>query len=82
MGVLEALEMGPLDNKRLFFCIHWFCCRVLEHRINEDFCGPRNHQIGTIFWYSFSTMVFAHGERLVSNLARLVVIIWCFVVLQ
>ncbi|KAF4367019.1 hypothetical protein G4B88_016731 [Cannabis sativa] len=54
---------------------------VLEHRINEDFRGPPYHQIGTSFWYSFSTMVFAHKEKVVSNLGRFVVIIWCFVVL-
>ncbi|XP_010534724.1 PREDICTED: glutamate receptor 2.8-like, partial [Tarenaya hassleriana] len=54
---------------------------VLEHRVNEDFRGPPHHQIGTSFWFSFSTLVFAHRERVVSNLARFVVIVWCFVVL-
>ncbi|PRQ27945.1 putative ionotropic glutamate receptor [Rosa chinensis] len=37
--------------------------------------------MGTSLWYSFSTMVFAHREPVVSNLARFVVITWCFVVL-
>ncbi|XP_062098843.1 glutamate receptor 2.9-like [Humulus lupulus] len=64
-----------------FFIFVGFVVWVLEHRINEDFRGPPYHQIGTSFWYSFSTMVFAHKERVVSNLARFVVIIWCFVVL-
>ncbi|KAI9377956.1 hypothetical protein POPTR_018G012700v4 [Populus trichocarpa] len=54
---------------------------VLEHGMNEDFQGPLSHQIGTSFWFSFSTMVFAHRERVVSNLARIVVTVWCFVVL-
>ncbi|CAA7017589.1 unnamed protein product [Microthlaspi erraticum] len=49
--------------------------------INDDFRGPPHHQIGTSFWFSFSTMVFAHREKVVSNLARFVVVVWCFVVL-
>ncbi|XP_056174684.1 glutamate receptor 2.1-like isoform X2 [Syzygium oleosum] len=32
---------------------------ILEHRINEDFRGPATHQVGTSFWFSFSTVVFA-----------------------
>ncbi|KAF8034730.1 hypothetical protein BT93_C0902 [Corymbia citriodora subsp. variegata] len=54
---------------------------ILEHRINEDFRGPATHQVGTSLWFSFSTMVFAHGERAFSNLTRFVVIMWVFVVL-
>ncbi|KAF3446140.1 hypothetical protein FNV43_RR11319 [Rhamnella rubrinervis] len=64
-----------------FFIFIGFVVWVLEHRINEDFRGPPLHQIGTSFWFSFSTMVFAHRERVVSNQARFVVIVWCFVVL-
>lgn len=37
---------------------------VLEHRINTEFRGPPQHQIGTIFWFSFSTLVFAHSNAL------------------
>ncbi|XP_010558879.1 PREDICTED: glutamate receptor 2.7-like [Tarenaya hassleriana] len=64
-----------------FFIFIGFAVWVLEHRVNEDFRGPPHHQIGTSFWFSFSTLVFAHRERVVSNLARFVVIVWCFVVL-
>ncbi|XP_062098772.1 glutamate receptor 2.8-like [Humulus lupulus] len=59
-----------------FFLFIGFVVWVLEHRVNEDFRGPPSHQIGTSFSFSFSTM-----ERVVSNLARFVVIIWVFVVL-
>ncbi|XP_028807072.1 glutamate receptor 2.7-like [Neltuma alba] len=58
-----------------------FVVWVLEHRINGHFRGPPLHQIGTCLWFSFSTMVFAHREKVVSNLSRFVVIIWVFVVL-
>ncbi|KAF8013322.1 hypothetical protein BT93_I1231 [Corymbia citriodora subsp. variegata] len=54
---------------------------TLEHRINDDFRGPTTHQVGTSFWFSFSTMVFAQREKVLSNLARFVVIVWVFVVL-
>ncbi|KAH6836301.1 glutamate receptor 2.7 [Perilla frutescens var. hirtella] len=58
-----------------------FLIWILEHRINEDFRGPFWYQVGMIFWFAFSTMVFAHKERVVSNLSRLVLIIWFLVVL-
>ncbi|XP_011012861.1 PREDICTED: glutamate receptor 2.8-like [Populus euphratica] len=64
-----------------FFIFIGFVIWVLEHRINEDFRGPALHQAGTSCWFSFSTMVFAQREIVVSNLSRAVVIIWCFVVL-
>ncbi|XP_061951242.1 glutamate receptor 2.8-like [Populus nigra] len=64
-----------------FFIFIGFVIWVLEHRINEDFRGPASHQAGTSFWFSFSTIVFAQREIVVSNLSRAVIIIWCFVVL-
>ncbi|CAL5361045.1 unnamed protein product [Camellia sinensis] len=64
-----------------FFVFTGFVVWVLEHRINKEFRGPPRKQVGMIFWFSFSTLVFAHKERLISNLARFVVIVWVFVVL-
>ncbi|XP_052161452.1 glutamate receptor 3.4-like [Oryza glaberrima] len=54
---------------------------VLEHRSNTDFRGSPRKQLVTVFWFSFSTMFFAHRENTVSTLGRLVLIIWLFVVL-
>ncbi|KAI9393681.1 hypothetical protein POPTR_006G268400v4 [Populus trichocarpa] len=65
----------------LFFVFIGFVVWVLEHRINDDFRGSASDQAGTSFWFSFSTMVFAQREKVVSNLSRAVIIIWCFVVL-
>ncbi|XWS75982.1 hypothetical protein CRYUN_Cryun01aG0138100 [Craigia yunnanensis] len=43
--------------------------------------GPQSHcQVGRIFWFSFSILVFAHWEKLSSNLSRSVVLLWVFVV--
>lgn len=58
-----------------------FVVWALEHRINKDFRGPPSHQIGTSLWFSFSILVFAHREKVVSNLSRFVVMVWVFVVL-
>ncbi|KAK1276934.1 Glutamate receptor 2.9 [Acorus gramineus] len=58
-----------------------FVVWVIEHRINNEFRGLPQHQLGVVFYFAFSTLVNAHRQRLVSNLSRLVVIIWLFVVL-
>ncbi|XXG51707.1 hypothetical protein AAC387_Pa03g0219 [Persea americana] len=64
----------------LAFMFTGFAVWLLEHRVNEEFRGPLHDQIGVILWFSFSTLVFAHRERLVNNGSRFVVIIWVFVV--
>ena len=39
---------------------------VLEHRVNTEFRGPPEQQLGLIFWFSFSTLAFAHSKFLQS----------------
>ncbi|KAL5699840.1 hypothetical protein ACHQM5_030682 [Ranunculus cassubicifolius] len=78
---LEPLTMGLWVTSGAFFIFTGFVVWVLEHRINKDFRGRPAQQVGMIFWFSFSTLVFAHKEKVVSNLARFVLIIWIFVVL-
>ncbi|KAL4319274.1 hypothetical protein GQ457_18G003300 [Hibiscus cannabinus] len=78
---LQPLTPDLWVTSGCFFVFIGFVVWVLEHRINDDFRGPPTYQVGTSFWFSFSTMVFAHREKVVSNAARFVVIIWCFVVL-
>ncbi|KAH0749364.1 hypothetical protein KY290_028596 [Solanum tuberosum] len=43
-----------------FFVFIGFVVWVLEHRVNKEFRGPKREQVGMIFWFSFSTLVFAH----------------------
>ncbi|KAL8458832.1 hypothetical protein ACS0TY_036367 [Phlomoides rotata] len=64
-----------------FFVFIGFSVWVLEHRINEEFRGPPLQQVGVMLWFSFSTLVFAQREKVHSNLARFVMIVWLFVVL-
>ncbi|EYU21240.1 hypothetical protein ABFS82_09G131200 [Erythranthe guttata] len=54
---------------------------ILEHRFNRDFRGPPSEHAGLIFYIPFMTLAFANRERIVSNLARLVLVVWVFVVL-
>ncbi|ESQ46470.1 hypothetical protein EUTSA_v10000589mg [Eutrema salsugineum] len=49
--------------------------------VNPDFRGPANYQASTIFWFAFSTMVFAPREKVYSFGARILVITWYFIVL-
>ncbi|KAG8380245.1 hypothetical protein BUALT_Bualt07G0173200 [Buddleja alternifolia] len=54
---------------------------ILEHRFNRAFRGPPSEHVGLILYIPFMSLVFANRERIVSNLARLVVVVWVFVVL-
>ncbi|XP_048538309.1 glutamate receptor 3.1-like isoform X1 [Triticum urartu] len=74
-----SLEMWCVTG--LFFLILGVVIWILEHRINDDFRGSVCQQIITIFWFSFSTLFFAHRENTMSTLGRGVLIIWLFVVL-
>nr|CAB3453445.1 unnamed protein product [Digitaria exilis] len=64
-----------------FFVFTGFIVWFIEHRTNPEFRGPPASQIGSIFYFSFSTLVFAHRERIVNNLSRIAVVFWLFVVL-
>ncbi|TVU40189.1 hypothetical protein EJB05_13640 [Eragrostis curvula] len=74
-----TLEMWAVTGAFFLFvgAVVW----ILEHRFNPEFRGSPRKQIVTIFWFSFSTMFFAHRENTVSTLGRFVLIIWLFVVL-
>ncbi|WJX76420.1 hypothetical protein P8452_59840 [Trifolium repens] len=78
---LKPLSWGLWVTSACSFVFIGFVVWVLEHRINNNFRGPPSHQIGTSLWFSFSTMVYAHREKVVSNLGRFVVVVWLFVVL-
>nr|GEW96677.1 glutamate receptor 2.8-like [Tanacetum cinerariifolium] len=78
--------MRPLETELwitigAFFIYTGLVVWVVEHRVNKEFRGSPCQQVGMIFWFSFSTLVFAHREKLKSNLSRFVVIVWVFVVL-
>ncbi|KAH6821820.1 hypothetical protein C2S53_008425 [Perilla frutescens var. hirtella] len=78
---MKPLTVGLWLTIGAFFLFTGFVVWALEHRVNEEFRGPPLQQFGMIFWFSFSTLVYAHKEKVKSNLSRFVVIVWLFVVL-
>ncbi|KAI9198225.1 hypothetical protein LWI28_012065 [Acer negundo] len=56
--------------------IVWF----LEHQSNPEFKGPWKDQISTVLWFTFSSLFYAHREKVHSNFSRTVVVLWLFVV--
>nr|GMC73067.1 glutamate receptor 2.8-like [Ipomoea batatas] len=78
--------LKPLTKKLwltsiVFFIVTGMAVWILEHRVSSAFRGPPSQHVGMILYFPFSTLVFAHRERIMSNLARLVVVVWMFVVL-
>ncbi|RVW32094.1 Glutamate receptor 2.7 [Vitis vinifera] len=59
---LKPLTWDLWVTSACFFVFIGFVIWTLEHRTNEDFRGPRSHQVGTMFWFSFSTLVFAQSN--------------------
>ncbi|KAJ4754315.1 glutamate receptor 2.2 [Rhynchospora pubera] len=78
---LQPLTAGLWLTSLAFFFFTGLSVWVIEHRINTEFRGTMWKQIGLIFYFSFSTLVFAHKEKLESNLSRFLVIVWVFFVL-
>ncbi|TXG55688.1 hypothetical protein EZV62_020944 [Acer yangbiense] len=78
---LKPLQTDLWLTSAAFFVFTGFVVWIIEHPINDEFQGSLAHQIRIVFWYSFSTLVFAHSEKLLSNWSKFVVIIWVFVVL-
>ncbi|CAN6204522.1 unnamed protein product [Urochloa humidicola] len=65
----------------VFLIFTGFVVWAVEHRVNSEFRGPPSYQIGTLLYFGFSTLYFAHREDLKSNLSRFAVVVWVFVVL-
>ncbi|KAM1588913.1 hypothetical protein ACFX10_027873 [Malus domestica] len=78
---LKPLSAHLWITSACFFILTGFIVWLIERPVNQEFQGTTSQQIGTILWFSFSTLAFAHREKILSNLAKFVVIIWMFVVL-
>ncbi|KAF8105652.1 hypothetical protein N665_0157s0218 [Sinapis alba] len=64
-----------------FFVLTGFIVWLIERPENTEFQGSWSQQIGVVFWFGFSTLVYAHREKLKHNLSRFVVTVWVFAVL-
>ncbi|KAI3508035.1 hypothetical protein L1887_23034 [Cichorium endivia] len=78
---LDPLSANLWITSSCFFLFLGFVIWFIEHRTNEEFQGSTPQQIGTTLWFAFSTLVYAHREKLQSNLSKFVITVWVFVVL-
>ncbi|XP_059626903.1 glutamate receptor 2.2-like [Cornus florida] len=78
---LKPLDSNLWLTSAVFFLLTGFVVWVIEHPVNEEFQGSAAQQMEMIFWFSFSTLVFTHREKLLNNLSRFTVIVWVFIVL-
>ncbi|KAL9996903.1 putative periplasmic binding protein-like I [Helianthus debilis subsp. tardiflorus] len=78
---LKPLEKELWITFGAFFIYTGLVVWVIEHRVNEEFRGAPHKQVGMLLYNSFSTLVYSHRARLISNLSRFVMIVWVFVVL-
>ncbi|KQK19197.1 glutamate receptor 2.8 isoform X2 [Brachypodium distachyon] len=54
---------------------------LIEGPRNQEYQGSSSRQLSTALYFSFSTLTFSHGQIIRSPLSKVVVVIWCFVVL-
>jgi glutamate receptor, ionotropic, plant len=59
---LKPLKLDLWLGSLAFFIFTGAVIWALEHRINEDFRGPPSNQLGTVFYFAFSTLVFSHSK--------------------
>nr|KAJ0199758.1 hypothetical protein LSAT_V11C600309320 [Lactuca sativa] len=78
---LDPFSNGLWITSACFFLFLGFVIWFIEHPTNEEFQGSRRQQLGTTLWFAFSTLVYAHREKLQNNLSRFVFIVWVLVVL-
>ncbi|XP_076907085.1 glutamate receptor 2.2-like [Bidens hawaiensis] len=58
-----------------------FIIWLIERNHNKDLQGSIITQIGIILWLAFSTLFTLRGDKMHSNLSRMVVVMWLFVAL-
>ncbi|CAI9300891.1 unnamed protein product [Lactuca saligna] len=78
---LDPFSAGLWITSVCFFLFLGFVIWFIEHPTNKESQGSTIQQIGTTLSFAFSALVYAHREKLQSNLSRFVVIVWVFAVL-
>ncbi|KAE8768669.1 Glutamate receptor 2.5 [Hordeum vulgare] len=64
-----------------FFLYTGFVLWMIELPKNLEYQGSSLRQCSTALYFVFSTLTFSHGHTIRSPLSKIVVVIWCFVVL-
>ncbi|KAI3897925.1 hypothetical protein MKW92_009596 [Papaver armeniacum] len=81
-----SILLKPLNKKlwlmsAFIFLVTGTVIWMLEREENPLLQGRYLHQLGTIFWFLFSTPAFADQEKVRHGMARVVVITWVFLLL-
>ncbi|KAL6606039.1 hypothetical protein ACP70R_041692 [Stipagrostis hirtigluma subsp. patula] len=86
---LEPIQwtfLAPLTEKLWFatvgfFFFTGFVVWMIEKPRNPEYQGSRLRQFSNALYFAFSTLTFSHGHIIRSPLSKIVVVVWCFVVL-
>ncbi|KAF0901997.1 hypothetical protein E2562_011825 [Oryza meyeriana var. granulata] len=78
---LKPLTMELWFATVIFFLFTGIVIWMIEHPRNLEYQGSSSRQFSTALYFSFSTLTFSHGHIIKSPLSKIVVVIWCFVVL-
>ncbi|KAF7840356.1 glutamate receptor 2.7-like [Senna tora] len=72
-------QLWVITGVSLFYTmlVVWY----LEKVPNPEFHGNFGSQISTALWFTFSSLFFAHREKMYSNLSRVVMVAWLFLVM-
>ncbi|KAK3128587.1 hypothetical protein QOZ80_6BG0463770 [Eleusine coracana subsp. coracana] len=86
MESIQWIFVKPLTWKLwfatvVFFFFTGFVVWMIERPRNPAYQGSRLRQFITASYFSFSTLTFSHDQIIKSPLSKIVVVIWCFVVL-
>ncbi|CAH2055138.1 unnamed protein product [Thlaspi arvense] len=77
----EPFEKSLWLASGAFFILTGIVVWLVERSVNPEFQGSWGQQISMMLWFGFSTIVFAHREKLQKMSSRFLVIVWVFVVL-
>uniref|UniRef100_A0A0E0A641 Ionotropic glutamate receptor C-terminal domain-containing protein n=1 Tax=Oryza glumipatula TaxID=40148 RepID=A0A0E0A641_9ORYZ len=83
---IEWVFLKPLTKELWFATVIIFLFTalviwIIEHPRNMEYQGSNTRQLSTALYFAFSTLTFSHGQIIKSPLSKIVVVIWCFVVL-
>ncbi|KAK1679460.1 hypothetical protein QYE76_040308 [Lolium multiflorum] len=65
----------------VFIIYTGFVVCMIELQGNPEYQGSISRQCSNALYFVFSTLTFSHGQGIRSPLSKIVVVVWCFVVL-
>ncbi|CAN6172847.1 unnamed protein product [Urochloa humidicola] len=83
---IQWIFLEPLTKELWFatvcgFLFTGFVVWIIERPRNPEYQGSRLRQFSTASYFAFSTLTFSHDQIIRSPMSKIVVVIWCFVVL-